>query len=300
MLWLLLLLFHATCGMHLNIEDGARLVFVGGALVEREQQFGYVEVMLHAMYPDKKFTVRNLGWSGDTVWGEARAGFGTPRDGYQKLVEQVRACKPDILFFHYGSTEAFAGKEKITTWVDAYTRLVSDVKGENTQLVYLMPAQMVTRLPKNAAMLERERQYNDALSHYVGNFQLLRVTHPGITIFLQQLYDVPKPRELTDDGLLPNEAGYRELARVFARQLGRPDLATRDLKDWEPVRQMIIRKNELYFHHYRPQNDTYLFGFRKHEQGQNAREMPEFTKFIEEMDTKINDAKTSLIHTLKR
>ncbi|HMP17288.1 MAG TPA: hypothetical protein PKD72_09715, partial [Gemmatales bacterium] len=79
-----------------------------------------------------------------------------------------------------------------------------------------------------------------------------------------------------------------------------PDLATRDLKDWEPVRQMIIRKNELYFHHYRPQNDTYLFGFRKHEQGQNAREMPEFTKFIEEMDTKINDAKTSLIHTLKR
>ncbi|HQR43545.1 MAG TPA: hypothetical protein PLX97_12700, partial [Gemmatales bacterium] len=56
------------------IREGDRVVLIGGALIEREQQYGYLETMLHAMHPDRKFTVRNLGWSGDTVWGDARAG----------------------------------------------------------------------------------------------------------------------------------------------------------------------------------------------------------------------------------
>ena len=60
---------------------------------------------------------------------------------------------------------------------------------------------------------------------------------------------------------------------------------------WNDLRQLIIRKNELYFHQYRPANETYLFGFRKHEQGNNAVEMPKFTPLIEELDRKINEGK---------
>jgi hypothetical protein len=290
----LLLLTGITPQSHITLNDGDRIVFVGGALIEREQQHGHVEVMLHAMYPETKFSIRNLGWSGDTVWGEARAGFGKQPDGYKKLVEQIKAAKPNVLFLNYGSTEAFAGQGNIQKWVAAYKQLISDVKGEKTQLVYLMPSHMLSRTAKNAAMLEKERTYNEALSHYIGQFQLLKVTHPGITIFLEQLYVGKNARDLTDDGLLPNEAGYRELAKVFAFQLGRRDLENKDLSSWEPLRQLILKKNELYFHQYRPQNDTYLFGFRKHEQGQNAKEMPQFTKLIEELDEQINEMKKKL------
>lgn len=292
MLLLVTLLLNAS--LQLELKDGDRVVLVGGALIEREQQFGHVEVMLHAMNPDKKFSVRNLGWSGDTVWGDARAGFGTQKDGYKKLVEQIKATSPTVLILNYGSTEAFAGKENIQNFIKAYTQLINDVKTDNTRLVYLMPAHLVTRLAKTSDMLEKERAYNDSLSHYVGRFQLMKQTLPGLTIYLQQLYDTPKARELTDDGILPNEAGYRELAKVFAKQLHQTELAAKDLSHWEPIRQLIIKKNELYFHQYRPQNDTYLFGFRKHEQGQNAKEMPEFTKLIDELDTKINEMKTKL------
>ncbi len=280
--------------LQLDLRDGDRVVLVGGALIEREQQFGHVEVMLHAMYPDKKFTVRNLGWSGDTVWGEARAGFGSQKDGYKKLVEQIKATRPTVMILNYGGTEAFAGKNNIQRFIDAYSQLVTDVKSEGMRLVYLMPAHQISRVAKTTALLEKERAYNEALSQYVSRFQDMKTTHPGITISLQPLYESPKARELTDDGIIPNDAGYRELARVIARQLGQTELAEKNLSAWEPIRQLIIRKNELYFHQYRPQNDTYLFGFRKHEQGQNAKEMPEFTKLIEDLDAKINEMKIKL------
>lgn len=54
------------------------------------------------------------------------------------------------------------------------------------------------------------------------------------------------------------------------------------------VREVIVRKNELYFHRWRPQNITYLFGFRKHEQGNNAREIAQFDPLVKELETKID------------
>jgi len=56
---------------------------------------------------------------------------------------------------------------------------------------------------------------------------------------------------------------------------------------YETLRQAILRKNELYFHRWRPQNITYLFGFRKHEQGNNAADIARFDPFIRDLETQI-------------
>jgi len=53
------------------------------------------------------------------------------------------------------------------------------------------------------------------------------------------------------------------------------------------LRETITAKNELYFHRWRPQNVTYLFGFRKHEQGNNAVEIPMFDPLIEKQEAEI-------------
>jgi hypothetical protein len=55
----------------------------------------------------------------------------------------------------------------------------------------------------------------------------------------------------------------------------------------ELLRQTIVKKNELFFYRWRPQNNTYLFLFRKHEQGQNAKEIPEFDPLVEGEEQKI-------------
>jgi len=54
-------------------------------------------------------TFRNLGWSGDTVWGEARAEFGSAADGFRKLRDHVLGLKPTVIVVGYGTNESFAG-----------------------------------------------------------------------------------------------------------------------------------------------------------------------------------------------
>lgn len=67
-------------------------------------------------------------------------------------------------------------------------------------------------------------------------------------------------------------------------------VAIRTGSPWEQaerLRSAIVRKNELYFHRWRPQNVTYLTGFRKHEQGQHAEEVERFLPLIERAEAEI-------------
>ncbi len=55
----------------------------------------------------------------------------------------------------------------------------------------------------------------------------------------------------------------------------------------EQLRQLIVAKNADYFNYWRHENDTYIMGYRKHEQGKNAVEFPEWVKLTEEKDKEI-------------
>lgn len=61
----------------------------------------------------------------------------------------------------------------------------------------------------------------------------------------------------------------------------------------DKLREAIERKNELYFYSWRPQNITYLFLFRKHEQGNNAKEVEEFRPLVEKLESEIAAMKKS-------
>lgn len=55
-----------------ELKDGDRVVLLGATMIEQEQRYGYWEAALTSRWPDRNVTFRNLGWSGDTVRGEAR------------------------------------------------------------------------------------------------------------------------------------------------------------------------------------------------------------------------------------
>ena len=262
---------------------------VGSTLLEREQQFGYVELMLHTMFPDKKFTVRNLGWSGDTVWGEARAEFGTQSEGYRKLVEQVKAEKPTVLILAYGTNEAFAGKAGVEKFAKQYRQLLADVAQPDTRCIFLtIPTPKLAKASPNFAQAE-----------YDAAIKTLAKERNGMVVDLNQLYQPTDSRTLTDEGILPNDLGFTRLASTMSMQLVFDRQSRGDFteskhplpKELEPLRQLILQKNQLYFYKYRPANDTYLFLFRKHEQGNNAAEIPKFDPLIAELDAKINEMK---------
>ena len=51
--------------------------------------------------------------------------------------------------------------------------------------------------------------------------------------------------------------------------------------------EAVRDKNELFLHRHRPHNETYLRGFRQHEQGENAQEIFAFEKLVAEKDAEI-------------
>lgn len=129
---------------------------------------------------------------------------------------------------------------------------------------------------------------NDYLSDDTG--RTLHATLPGqsqstgIRVVANNLK--PGSYELRTSDVLRGVMTDDQLARSALSEFG--SVAVLDV---EELRQTIVDKNEMYFHRWRPQNVTYLFLFRKHEQGNNAKEVDEFLPIISRLEKRIFELK---------
>jgi lysophospholipase L1-like esterase len=360
-----------------QLKDGDRVVLVGNTLIEREQRYGYWETLLTSRYPDRNITFRNLGWSGDTVFGEAQAGFGSVADGFRHLKEHVLALKPTVILVGYGLNESFegpAGLPKFTLGLNTLLDTLGQTKARMVLLTPLRHEDLGRPLPDPTEHNKNLQLYNEVLRKtaaqrglpVVDFFQLLgerspaapHLTDNGIHLTaagywraagaLEHGLGLPPPTwrirlgpngKVTAEGAKVDEVharplasqvtdawlpaplapgpkggaeslpGYERILHVDGLAPGRHTLtidgqavAEASAADWakgvalhrgpefdqvERLRAAIIEKNRQYFHRWRPQNETYLFGFRKHEQGQNAREIPQFDPLIARLERDI-------------
>ena len=51
----------------LKLGKGNRIALIGNTLLERSQEFGQFEAMLHQQFPDLELVVRHLAWSADAI-----------------------------------------------------------------------------------------------------------------------------------------------------------------------------------------------------------------------------------------
>jgi lysophospholipase L1-like esterase len=274
-------------GAQVELREGDRVVLLGGSLIEREQEFGYWETLLAVASSGKNVTFRNLGWSGDTVWGESRGMF-EPQEGYARLIEQVQAANSTLVLVAYGNSEAFAGRERLQAFVDQYAKLLDDLQTPGRRFVLVSPLLMeAAQLPHNPdAPADHADVYNRTLDAYADAIAALARDrkHAWIDLRPRQGEHVSRGTfPLTDDGVHLSDAGYRQTARWVAEGLSASPAVTKfdfDSAAAIELRTAIVAKNELFFHRWRPQNYTYLFGFRTYEQGQNAAEVPQFDPLI--------------------
>ena len=100
--------------------------------------------------------------------------------------------------------------------------------------------------------------------------------------------------ELTENGQHLTGEGYKATAAYGLPGVARAASAGIDWKRLESLRQAVVEKNQLFFYRWRPQNETYLFGFRKHEQGKNAKEVAEFDPLVGKVEDEINKLRAAL------
>ena len=358
--FLILLSPFPAAAAEFELKDGDRVVLIGGTLIEREQRYGYWEAAVTAANPDRTIAFRNLGWSGDTVWGEARGGFGTPADGYKNLIDHVKGEKPTVIVVGYGTNESFAGMAGLPKFRDGLKRLLDDLAPTKARLVFLSPTKMENLgrpLPDPTTENAHLQSYSDAIreeadrrkaawidlferdrkgpAHWTDNG--LHLTAQGYWLTASRLLPIDREaptirvdfaaRTSKGEGaIIKLDAGPGHRFRVRFDRLPPPpppngntygiglqaqglpagnwtlaidgkDAQARTEKSWgddgtaliheipdfaqgEKLRQTIVAKNELYFHRWRPQNITYLTGFRKHEQGNNAVDIPKFDPLV--------------------
>lgn len=361
-----------------HLVDGDRVLFLGNTFIERAQKFGHLEAALTCAFPGRQVTFRNLGWSGDTVFGIARARFGSVQDGFQHLETHVFGEQPTVVFVAYGTNESYRGKAGLPEFTRGLEQLVDVVSASGAYVILMTPIpheSLGPPLPDAAAHNDALKLYRDAI------VALADEKGCGIVDFFERLPQVKQAHGvdfITENGMHLGDLGYWYASQALLEELRletsvpqvavdvadsqvatigaevqnlatddrrvafqyQPDrvrigvptpptattpveaaavllkvqglnqgayslvvdgkkVAQGSAEDWargisvptsdQPAEllQAVCKKNELYFHRWRPQNETYLFLFRKHEQGNNAVEIPQFDPLIENVEESI-------------
>lgn len=351
-----------------EFQNGDRVVFLGNSLFENDLTYGYLEYALTTRWPHREVTYRNIGWSGDTVWGEGRSYISSP-SAYDLLVEQLTKAQPTIVFIAYGANEALEGEAGLPRFKQGLNQLLDKVNELGAKAILLSPIPVMA-----AGTAENVEERNAVLELYAAaiaktasdrSLRFIDVFNP--------LLERSKSTTLSDNGIHLNENGYYQLASAIEEELG---LAPRSKKpvslsvskdaveaagptkvldagkdtgiikftidesflplplpgqegaaannarvfritglkrgkytlkadniqtitasanEWKKgveipqgasyrqasqLREKIVKKNELFFHQYRPLNRTYIIGFRSHEQGRHAKGLEDLSIII--------------------
>ena len=356
-----------------QLQDGDRVVFLGNSLFEEDLRYGYLEYMLTTAFADKKVIFRNIGWGGDTVFGDARSYYTSPPTAYDLLIQQLSETKPTVVFLAYGANEATKGKEGVAQFKEGLNNLLDKIDELGARIVLLSPLPL---LPSELDINREER--NRVLEVYSNEIEAVASERN------QRFVDIFHPFQKFDtasgisrEGVLLNEKGYYHLAQVVSQALQLPQsewtvdlmvadqkvdtnlsvsnasfgkeqisftiqeaglplmapvglvevgdsrkihiqglrkgfynltvegqpVASASAKEWaqgveinhgpdfnraQELRNLIFKKNELYFHRYRPLNRTYILGFRAYEQGRHTEGLDELGAIVSWLDTQIN------------
>ena len=259
----------------LELRARDRIVLVGNTLAERMQLFNHFETLLATRFPDLRLTVRNLGWSGDTVALQPRPlNFGTtPTHLYRQ--------KADVILAFFGLNESFDGQAGLAQFeqdLDAYLRanLAAHYNGAGAPRLALVSPIAHERLARLTRVDVDAR--NKELARYTAAMGRISGQHgvPFVDLFtptlalMAEVDSLASPKRggggLTINGVHLNEDGDRIVAQLLMAALGfeqglRP-AAGADLRRLDALREVIREKNQQFFYRWRPVNAEYVVGRR--------------------------------------
>lgn len=358
-----------------DLKDGDRVVFLGNSVFENDFQYGYLELALTTRFADRYVTFRNLGWTGDNVFGDARSTFTNPPTAYQHLIQNIIKTQPSVVFLAYGGVESQEGEAGLAHFKDGLNNLLDKIDSLGAKTIILSPIPFIAgdssqNIAKRNADIEL---YSSAMA------KIAESRGKGFIDIYNPIKKLSQKFVLTENGIHLNEMGYYYLATALENGLGLPltqqetvinidktglktspaikisesaknnsnfkftiqedylalplptentdknayqqlikitglkkgfytlkadesDLITASAKEWEKgvqikhgistnqvnlLREMIVKKNNLFFFQYRPINETYIIGFRAYEQGKHVKDLDDQNILIKFLESQI-------------
>jgi len=180
----------------------------------------------------------------------------------------LKIAKPTVVLVAYGLAEASHGGPAMATFEAGLLTLVEAIKAMESWVILLRPFAVPRVKPEG---------YAENIENCGKNIDLVAKKTEASVV-------AARCEDWTEDGPVASAEGVQSIGEELAASLvGGESCGARDAE----LDDMIVDKNELFLHRHRPQNETYLMLFRKHEQGNNVVELPRFDPLVEALDQKI-------------
>jgi len=261
-IFVLLLAVVAGCShsKKFDFEKHDHIAFIGNALAERMQYYGFLETYLQAAYPDKELVFRNLAFTGDQIDHRPRA-----HENYGDANVHLSRVKANVIGAFFGYNESFEDApekfgRKLSAWIDS-TRLQKYDGMNIPRIILFSPIAHEDlhdpNLPSGDENNRRLKEYTNAMAEVAKE---KGVTFIDLFEGSQKLYQTSE-RPLTINGIHLNEEGNRQIAELITKELT-GSLPAIEESRFTTLRQAVLNKNGRWFNRYRATDGNDVWGGR--------------------------------------
>lgn len=258
---------------------GDRIVVLGGTFAERLQHSGYFETLLHVGFPNHRLSVRNMGWSGDTVDLMPR-----PLE-FGELEAHLERAKADVILLCFGANESFAGNAGQAAFRSGLERLIGRLQAQKFNGETAPRLALVSPIAHEdiGGRFPDPRSHNHDLEEYTRLMADVARRHglPFLDLFKPTRSRMRARSQLTVNGIHLNDRGCRTLAEDLTK--------LHYQESFDGLRQLVVEKNRQFFLRWRPSNGEYVYGRRKKPFGvlTYPPEMEQLDRLVGELEEKI-------------
>jgi len=277
----------ATPQAKAGAENQAPLTIIyGNSFVERFQEDGTFEALLHAAEPDRPKRIRSFAYTGDEVGFRIRpAKFGK----HLGFIAGQLPCERVLMCF--GMNEAFAGEAGLATF-EADLQLYLSIIGQRhpgAELILVSPTAIEANEATDAGAFPDPAVRNPQIQAYVSmmgqiatkaGVRFIDLYAPSLELFDQA--DAP----LTLNGLHLNQTGNRAVGTRLAGEMTSPKaVAAVDTaaSGFARLRELVARKAYEFAMAYKPTNGIHYYGLRARDYEFSA-EIPHHLHLARELD----------------
>jgi hypothetical protein len=257
------------------------VALVGGEDMVAMAERPMIELILLQQPGLEGMKVRNLACEGDTVFEQFR------QLNFPSWEDQMKKVGATVVIAQFGKMESLRGIDALDDFVAAYENLLDRFTARGRRILLLSPtpfgkpprAQGGPAIGDHAPDLSSR---NHDLDTYVAAERALanRRGLPFVDAFSPSLNEgIP-----TRDGIHCEFDARSEsiVAATFARELGLNQVADSTLG--KKIRPLVVEKNRLWFHYWRPQNWAFLAGDRTEQASSRDHRDPSIRWFPAEME----------------
>ena len=246
----------------MDLKEGARIAIIGNTLADRMQHDGWFEAWLQTRAPEKKLTVRHLGFSADSLKVRQRNfAYGSPD-------ERLAEVKADVVLLMFGYNESFAGVKGVARFRQELTETIDAMGAQkyngssSPQLVIVSPVGHEdlgdVNLPDGKENNLRLRIYRNVMQEIAKSKKL-----PFVDLFTETLKAYAQSEApLTINGVHLNSAGNKIVGKLIVDSLLGDAETPVDESRLNGTVAQVKDKNFYWYNYYRTVDGYSMYGRR--------------------------------------